>query len=93
MMRWFRRRSASDAQPSCEQVMEVLQSYLDGETDAATARAVAVHLEMCVNCGPEARVFRDIKQSLARKAEPVDPAVLAGLEAFGRRLISSELDH
>ncbi len=85
MMKFFRRRKSG---PSCEEVMEVLQSYLDGETDAETARSVAAHLEVCEGCGPEAEVFRRIKLSLHQHAEPVDPAVLSSLEAFGRRLAS-----
>lgn len=83
MTRWWRRRRAT---PSCGEIMDVLQSYLDGEVDSETARSVAVHLDMCPACGPEAEVYRRIKASLKLHAEPVDPVVLANLEQFGRRL-------
>ncbi len=87
MIKLFRRRKS---QPTCGEVIEVLQSYLDGEVDAETARSVAAHLEICADCGPEAQVYRDIKQSLRNRSAPVDPTVLAGLEAFGRRLAAGE---
>ncbi len=87
MIKLFRRRRPG---LTCREVIEVLQSYLDGETDAETARAVAGHLEMCVNCGPEAQMYRDIKVSLRNRATPVDPDVLASLESFGRRLAAGE---
>lgn len=77
--------------PSCDEVMEVLQSYLDGEVDAATARKVAGHLDMCTDCGPESEVYRRIKSSLATASEPIDPEVLASLHAFTNRLTSGEI--
>ncbi len=83
MLRWFRRTRSG---PSCAEVMEVLQSYLDGEVDEETARRVSAHLDECVNCGPEAEIYRRIKASLHHHARPVDPAILAGLERFGRRI-------
>ncbi len=87
MIKIFGRRKS---EPTCEEVMVVLQSYLDGEIDADTARGVAVHLERCERCGPEARVYQQIKTSLHLHALPVDAAVLASLEAFGRRLAAGE---
>ncbi|MEZ5379105.1 MAG: zf-HC2 domain-containing protein [Acidimicrobiales bacterium] len=87
MIKLFRRKQSG---PTCGEVMEVLQSYLDGEVEAEQARAVAAHLEACAHCGPEAEVYRQIKVSLRHRAAPVDPAVLAGLEAFGRRLAAGE---
>lgn len=77
---------------SCDEVMEVLQAYLDGEVDAETARKVAEHLDQCSMCDDESAVFRNIKQSLAARSEPVDPDVMASLRAFGDRLVSGELD-
>lgn len=77
---------------SCDEIMEVLQSYLDGEVDADTARQVAAHLEMCTDCDAESDVFRNIKSSLASSAEPVDPAVLASLRSFSNRLVAGEIE-
>ena len=78
--------------PSCDEVMEVLQSYLDGEVDLDTARRVAGHLETCTDCGPESEVYRRIKTALARSAEPVDPDILAGLHSFSARLLAGEIE-
>ncbi len=78
--------------PSCDEIMEVLQSYLDGEVDAETAREVAGHLEACTDCDAESDVFRSIKTSLANSAEPVDPDVLASLRAFSDRLVAGEIE-
>ena len=78
--------------PSCAEVMAVLQSYLDGEVDSATARDVAGHLESCPDCDLESATYRRIKSTLAGRAEPVDPDVMASLRAFSDRLVSGELD-
>lgn len=77
---------------SCDEVMEVLQSYLDGEIDAETARLVAVHLESCADCDLESDVYRRIKLTLATTAEPIDPAVMASLRAFSSRLVAGEIE-
>lgn len=78
--------------PSCDEVMEVLQSYLDGEVDAETARRVAEHLHVCDHCDAESDVFRRIKTSLASSAEPIDEEILDNLRAFSDRLVAGELD-
>jgi len=78
--------------PSCDEVMDVLQSYLDGETDVETARRVARHLDACANCGPESEVYDRIRASLATAAEPVDPEILAGLRTFSSRLVAGDID-
>lgn len=78
--------------PSCHEVMEVLQSYLDGEVDSETARRVAVHLESCADCELESDVYHRIKQSLADAAAPVDPVVMASLRAFSERLVTGDID-
>ncbi len=76
--------------PSCEEIMEVLQAYLDGEVDADEARRVAGHLEDCTECDRESQVYQSIKQSLARRRREVDPQVLAALRQFGEELESAE---
>lgn len=78
--------------PSCDEVMEQLQSYLDGEVDTETARKVASHLDKCTDCNTESAVYKNIKASLASSAEPVDPQVLASLRAFSDRLVAGEVD-
>ncbi len=78
--------------PTCAEVMNVLQSYLDGEVDSGTARDVAGHLESCQDCDVESETYRRIKSTLASRAEPVDPDVMASLHAFSDRLVAGELD-
>lgn len=67
---------------TCKQVAEVLQAYLDGETDAATVRRVTDHLDSCAGCLRESDVYRRIKASLASPPESVDADILARLERF-----------
>ena len=78
--------------PSCDEIMEVLQAYLDGEVDVDTAREVAQHLDQCAHCNDESEVFRNIKQSLASRSEPVAPDVMPSLRSFSDRLMAGELD-
>ncbi|MEU3177256.1 zf-HC2 domain-containing protein [Streptomyces albidoflavus] len=69
------------------QVARLLQSYLDGETDEASARRVAAHLEDCRRCGLEASVYQEIRSALARRTEP-DSQTVERLHAFGTSLLS-----
>lgn len=85
IMKLFRRG------PSCEEVLEVLQAYLDGETDEATARNVIAHLDRCALCEHELYVYRRIKISLTRHTATVDPEVLSALTLFGERVARGEI--
>ncbi|MGI9595299.1 MAG: zf-HC2 domain-containing protein [Acidimicrobiales bacterium] len=76
--------------PSCEEIMAVLQSYLDGEIDAETARKVAGHLDDCTECDRESQVYQTIKASLASRRREVDPEILAALRLFGQQLESAD---
>lgn len=77
---------------SCGEVLEVLQSYLDDETDADVARQVAAHLDDCDHCDRESDVYLRIKVSLASRRRPVDPEVMTALTRFGQELLSKDLD-
>lgn len=77
---------------SCDDVMEVLQSYLDGETDTETARKVATHLEECTDCDLESSVYQNIRVSLSENKAPIDPVVLDSLRQFGERVSRGEID-
>jgi anti-sigma factor RsiW len=77
---------------SCDEVMEVLQSHLDGEVDIETARRVARHLHTCSDCDLESETYRRIKLALATTAEPVDPEIMASLHSFSSRLVADGLD-
>ncbi len=72
---------------SCQEIMEVLQSYLDGETDAAVARDVAGHLGKCHHCEVESQVYDRIRSSLGQRQVAVDPEVMQALNAFGQQLM------
>ncbi len=71
---------------SCGDVLEVIQSYIDGEIDADTARKVAAHLDRCHPCVNEERMYTQIKASLGRRRVHVDVDVLEQLMSFGERL-------
>lgn len=89
MIRFLRRRKSM----TCEQIMEVLQRYLDGEVDESVARKVAAHLDECERCIPEADIYREIKASLAAKSLVVEPSILADLTAFGNRIADGDFDN
>ncbi|MEM8925353.1 MAG: zf-HC2 domain-containing protein [Actinomycetota bacterium] len=75
---------------SCAEVADVMQSYLDGETDAATAKRVAAHLAKCRDCDIEVQVYDRICTSLRRRQVEVDPEILAALETFGHNLVRDD---
>lgn len=87
-MRMMRLFSKLRGAPSCEEIMEVLQSYLDGETDEETARKVAGHLSSCTECDRESQVYENIKTSLASRRKPVDPEVMDALRQFSNQLMA-----
>ncbi len=68
--------------PSCSEVMELLQAYLDGEIDAPQAKAVAKHLDRCSNCGPEAEVYRRLIASIKRQPPEPEPDSVDRLRIF-----------
>jgi len=76
---------------SCSEVLEVLQSYIDGETDEETAHKVLAHLDRCHKCVNETYVYRSIKVSLTSRQLAVDPEVLAALTRFGERLAQGDI--
>ncbi len=80
--RWLNRLLGRPQGLTCQQVMDVLQAYLDGEVDAATVHDVTAHLDACGDCLRESEVYRRIKASLAHPSESVDPEVLARLTRF-----------
>lgn len=78
----------------CHQVAKVLQSYLDGEIDARTAKRVHDHLEVCRRCGMEASTYQAIKDAVPASVATgdtatVDPDALARLRDFTNRLAAS----
>lgn len=71
---------------SCRQAARVIQSYLDGETDVETGRAVATHLELCRQCGMKAATYEAIKAALAHQAPATDREAVARLADFVEEL-------
>jgi len=78
--------------PSCTEVLEQLQAYLDGEIEAGPARRIASHLQRCDSCEGESLVFVQIKVSLTRVRREVDTEVLDALAKYGSRLMQNEFD-
>ena len=76
--------------PSCQEILDVLQAYLDGEVDAATAAKVAQHLDRCSGCTDEAATYEEIVEEIHQRARPIDPQVIASLEMFGMQLLEDQ---
>ena len=76
---------------SCEDVLAVLQTYLDGETNGETARTVLEHLDNCEICDRESDVYRRIKGSLAAQAPEADPEIMAALTRFSSRIVQGDI--
>lgn len=75
----------------CRQVATVLQGYLDGEVDPATAHMVRDHLEECRRCGLEASTYRAIKTAIpvaeaTASRTKVDPQAVERLRRFAEDL-------
>jgi anti-sigma factor RsiW len=77
------------ARTRCRWAAGLLQPYLDGQLDAHTARDVEQHLQYCRQCGQEAAVYSQLKESLARDGA-VSPESVAKMEAFADRLMRSD---
>jgi len=87
-IRWWRKTRSL----SCEDALNVLQSYMDDETSTDTALQVVTHLENCGPCENELHMFRRIKISLSQRSDEVNPVVLDALRRYGERLSNGEPD-
>ena len=85
---WRRTMVGSPDTASCLEVGRRLQAYLDGEVDDLTASRLSHHLDLCRRCGMKAETYRQIKASLARRAEPIDPDAVSRLRAFGEDVLT-----
>lgn len=77
--------------PNCEQVLELLQSYLDEELTDEEGRKVASHLADCRNCEIESSVYTQIKATLATRRRPVDPEIMDALRRFSDQLVATDI--
>ncbi len=82
MSRFSRAATPLPAQPSCEQVGRVLQSFVDGELGPQDAERVAEHLEHCDRCGIEVEVVDRVIHAIRRQRPGLDTDMLARLEGF-----------
>lgn len=57
---------------SCEQVLESLESFVDGELDAAAATTAQAHLDGCPACAAEHRLATAVRDEL-RALPEMDP--------------------
>jgi hypothetical protein len=53
-------------EPSCHEVLVLIQCYVDYECDVVTMLAVAHHLEMCEVCRDELEMLRSLKAAVRR---------------------------
>jgi anti-sigma factor RsiW len=70
------------AEPECEHVAAVLQSYLDGELGPEDTDAVAGHLEHCERCGIEIEVTRKVIDAIQRQRPDLDREALHRMAGF-----------
>lgn len=63
---------------SCQEALERLYEYLDGELNAGTAEEVRHHVEVCEACYPEVKFATEFRDALHRAArgQPVCPGSL-----------------
>ncbi len=73
---------------TCQDVIEHLWDYLDGELPADRAEAVAAHLAECGRCYPQYRFQFAFLELLARHREQVPPPPPAAVERL-KRLIEA----
>jgi hypothetical protein len=59
---------------TCEQVVERLDEYVDGELPAATAEQLAQHLQTCQSCREEERALRQLVARAAGLPREIQPA-------------------
>ena len=71
----------------CEEALEALFEYLDGELDPADSARVEEHLEICKRCYPRAEFERSFLEALERArggekaSEDLQARVLAALDS------------
>jgi anti-sigma factor (TIGR02949 family) len=70
----------------CQEALERLYEYLDGELTPDTAGAVRHHLEICEACYPEVRFTTEFRDALRRAARGQPPCPRALREKVRRLL-------
>jgi hypothetical protein len=57
------------SEPSCREVLAIIQCYVDCECDVITMVMIAGHLDVCDACGAELRTLRWLKAAVRRCAD------------------------
>jgi mycothiol system anti-sigma-R factor len=94
LRRWLRRaRGASgdlmEDPASCEEALERIFEWLDGELDPESARRIGAHLEVCARCYPMVKFERSFRSALDRACrcegipDEVESGVMKALESQG----------
>ena len=60
----------------CDEVMQLLEAYLDGELDEDRGLAVGTHLASCDQCRRRLEARRELGELLRRELEVTAPAAL-----------------
>lgn len=82
----FRRKGGA----RCVEVGRHIQTYLDGNLDAAKAAKVAGHLNACRRCGLTASDYKRLKEALAERSTPLPADSLDRLKALAAELASRD---
>jgi len=61
---------------SCQEVLDQLWEYLDGELDPETSRQIELHLEACACCFPQYDFRRAFREVVRRSGEGSVPPSL-----------------
>ncbi len=69
----------------CQQLVELVTDYLEGDLDTADRAALEQHLTECGHCAAYVRQVRRLLELTAGSAEPVPDALLEDLTARFRR--------
>lgn len=54
---------------SCEDALQLVNEFIDGELEDVSSEEVRVHFEICVQCYPHLRLERCFKDALRRAAQ------------------------
>jgi anti-sigma factor RsiW len=65
------------SEPSCQEVLAIIQCYVDGECDVVTMVMIASHLDGCEHCDAELRTLRWLKAAVRRCGREVAQATSA----------------
>ncbi|MCC7075709.1 MAG: hypothetical protein IT198_01155 [Acidimicrobiia bacterium] len=75
----------------CEEVLIVLQTWIDEQLEEAVSGQVTSHIERCTHCDSEAKSYIRLKAALRRQRSVCDEVVVERLQIFGRRLCDGSL--